>query len=146
MAFDGQAETEALLTIMATLVGGRIHEALPDDTVLPTMDDGSGRVKPYIVVLTSDPIPKAGDRSLMGERDQAHVLPISIVSIAGDPKTVRDVSAGVVNLLLERALTPSSSPLVGSGGYSFTEPAPELKPSRFVRTRQFTCDINLSGE
>lgn len=144
-AFDGLAEADAILERGKTLVGGRVSEGIPDDSVLELMDDGSGRVKPFIGVLFGEPIPVLRDRTIMGEREQPHLLPISFVTVAADATTARTVSAALLRLYEDWQPSPSASGMVPAGGYQFGTKSTETKPGQYTRVRQMTTIINLAG-
>jgi hypothetical protein len=139
--FDGSPESDAILTLAATLFGGRFTEGLADDAHIALNSDGT--VQPFGVVLFGDPIPAAGGRGVGLEATQPFVLPVSFILTARDSTTARAMAVAVMRLFLDFQPSTTSGTMAASGGYSFTTRAAVDRPSRFVRTRQFTVRINL---
>lgn len=139
--FDGTAETEAIIARAATLAGGRIFDGVPDDAAMPANPDGS--VKPFIAVLTSDPVPTARGRGLGKETVQPHIMAVAFVCVTSNTTDSRNLAAAVTDLFLGWSPSATADEMIAAGGQGFPLQATEYTPSRIVRTRRFTTVLNL---
>lgn len=139
--FDGAAETTAIIAHAETLAGGRIFDGVPDDAEMPLFPDGT--VKPFIAILTSDPVPKATGRGLGKEPVQPHIMAVAFVCVTSNTTDSRNLAAAVTDLFLGWAPTATSDEMIGAGGQGFPLQATDYTPTRIVRTRRFTLTLNL---
>lgn len=143
--FDGIAEVDALFAAIGAYAGGQVFDTEVDDfTALARYSTTDDRVKPYIVVQTNDPFASTQGRAIAGgEQAQPHVLMFTITVLGGKIKDVRAVTAALANLLLDMRLTPTSSPLRKTGGFSYSQAKTENAPSRKAIGSYYKTYINL---
>jgi hypothetical protein len=140
--FDGALESAAILNHAKTLFGGRVTEGLADDQEVALNADLS--VKPFAAILFGEPIATGKDRGLGREATQPHIIPISFVLTARNSLTVRGMSADILNLFIDWQPSTTSGLMVPTGGgANFGTIASANVPSRFIRMRNFTVEINL---
>lgn len=139
--FDGAAETTAIIARAGSLVGGRIFDGVPADAAMPLFPDGT--VKPFIAILTSDPVPRATGRSLGKETSQPHIMAVSFVCVTGNATDTRNLAAAVTGLFLGWSPSATADEMIAAGGQSFAQDATNYVPSRIVRSRRFTTVLNL---
>lgn len=133
MAADADAEIEATLTRLKTLVGGNVFEtALPDDANPPRNPNGS--IAPHIIAIFGAAVRSTRDRILSaGEVSQPHTLPLNLVCVAGTASAARKTAKDATALLLDWAPSASSDTYRAEGGYGGSRAATTNSPSRFVR-------------
>lgn len=147
MSHTGELEAPLILDRLKPLCGGRVYEGVPDDAELAFLPDGS--VRPHVVVLFSDPIPTASDRSLGGnEAAQPHILPFSVSVVARDAATVRSVGAAIGQLLIGWVppTDGNATEIHGRGSANYATPSTENKPTRWTRIRFLDTTINLAPD
>lgn len=138
------AERANIHARLKTLADGRAHRGLPDDEAVERFPDGS--VKPYMVVQFGRPIPAAGERGMgVGERGQPYIMAFTVGCFAAVSESAEELAAAVGNLLID--FLPNginADPIKGAGGYSYTRPIQQNRPSKFEEGCYFTTVINLS--
>ncbi|MET4703114.1 hypothetical protein [Frigoribacterium sp. UYMn621] len=140
--FDGAAESAAILAHAKTLFGGRVTEGLADDETIALNSDST--VKPFAAILFGEPIASGKDRNLGREATQPHIVGVSFVLTARDSITARSMSADILNLFMDWQPTPTSGLMLPvGGGAAFGTIAASNVPSRFVRMRNFSVELNL---
>jgi hypothetical protein len=139
--YDGTLETTNIIARAKTLAGGRVFDGIPDDTAMPVNPDGS--VKPFLAVLTSDPVPTARDRGLGKEKSQPHIMAVSIACVASNGTDARNLAAAVTDLFLEWNPSDTADQMIAAGGYSLPQNETGYVPSRIFRMRRFTVVLNL---
>jgi hypothetical protein len=139
------AESDAIMARLATLAGGRVEEGLTDDMLLARYAV-SGVIKPYINVQFGAPIPSPLDRGMgVGEDKQPYVLAFTVECYGADSRTARLLAVAVRNLLINwEPNGTNANPIKGSGGYSYTRPIEQSKPTRFEEGCFFVVTINQS--
>lgn len=146
MTFDGYAERTAIFEHLKQLAGGRVERGLPDDLQLEKYTE-NGLVKPYINVQFGRPIPTTGDRGMVGERKQPYLMAFTVECYGPTSDHAERLAAAVTNLLIDFVPNPpNSSGIKGSGGYNYTRPVLQNKPTRFEEGCYFTVLINQSTD
>lgn len=147
MTFDGYAERTAIFNELKQLAGGRVERGLPDDTLLEKYTE-NGLIKPYINVQFGRPIPTTGDRGAgVGERKQPYLMAFTVECYGPTADHAERLAAAVTNLLIDFVPNaPNSGGVKGSGGYNYTRPVLQNKPTRFIEGCFFTLLLNLSTE
>lgn len=144
MSADGVAEQRAILARLSTLVGGRIHDGIPDDEEVEK--DAFGAIKPYIVVIFGSDVPTGADRSLMDEDVQPLIQPLTVECWGGNADICR-TTAGAVKGLIRGNWKPdplNASSIRTSGGGDFRQKDSAGKPTRFMRAVNGEYTYNLS--
>lgn len=144
--YDGQAESDAIISQLSSAapVAGRVYEFLPDDAQLQFYSNG--KVKPFIVVSFTTPFRDPRGRTIVGERQQPHIMGAIIACIGPDEGTARDVKAAVLNNLLDWEPTGNASPMVLEGGSARPSLDDVSKPSRFQHHVYFSFTINMNPD
>lgn len=144
MSFDGYAERTAIFTALEALAGGRVYRGVTDNVQLEHFN--SGAIKPYINVQFGRPIPTAGDRGMgVGEDKQPYLMAFTIECYGADGDTAERLAADVTNLLINFTPNPpNSGPIKGAGGFSYTKPIEQSRPTRFAEDCFFQVLINQS--
>lgn len=147
MTFDGYAERTAIMAELKQLAGGRVEQGLPDDLQVQRFAE-NGLIKPYINVQFGRPIPTTGDRGAgVGERKQPYLMAFTVECYADTADTAGRLAAAVTNLLIDFVPNePNSTGIKGAGGYSYTKPIQQNKPTRFSEDCFFTVVINQSTD
>jgi hypothetical protein len=147
VTFDGYAERTAILNELKQLAGGRVEQGLPDDLQLQKYTE-NGLIKPYINVQFGRPIPTTGDRGMgVGERKQPYLMAFTVECYAADADTAGRTAAAVTNLLIDFVPNgPNSGGVKGAGGFNYTKPIQQSKPTRFAEDCFFTVLLNLSTD
>lgn len=147
MTFDGYAERTAIMAELKQLAGGRVERGLPDDLQLEKYTE-NGLVKPYINVQFGRPIPTTGDRGMgVGEAKQPYIMAFTVECYGPTADHAERLAVAVTNLLIDFIPNPpNSSGIKGSGGFSYTKPILQNKPTRFAEDTFFTLSLNLSTD
>jgi hypothetical protein len=147
MSFDGVAEVEATIArLKGALVGGRVHDGLPDDTELER--DANGVIKPFIIVLSTTPVGMKTERRLaVSEQSQPFVLPITVTAFADTQSAARNTVGGILRQLVGwQPGGANSTPFETPGGYTATRQDAQKKPTRFEQGVNLLTTINMQTD
>lgn len=144
MSTDGAFERAGILARgRQYLLGGRFHDSLPDDVHLER--SANGRPKPYAVLHFGTIYAQSGDRSIMGEEDQPHVMPFSVACYAQNAEAARDTAGAVRDLFIGWTPSPGSEPIAAPGGSSYRDRDSSGAPTLFVESVAFETVINVGS-
>lgn len=141
--FDGLVEAESILARLRTLAGGRIYDGGPPDYE-DLEKDGSGKVRPYAVLLFGEPIPDKSETTLGPISEQPFVLPVTIQWVAGDATDMRRLAAAGSNLLLDWHPSPAAGAMEPMNGGEFTVRDTQDRPTRYTRLSHWPVGINYT--
>lgn len=144
MSVDGDFERESITLRLKQLVGGRVYPGVPDDTQLER--NSAGAIKPFISVSFDTPYATGNDRSLDGEQEQPHFLPLTVECWGGSDLVAQAVAGEARKLLIGWIASPSSSEIRATpGGGRFSNRSAGAAPTRFVEVQAFETTINLGS-
>lgn len=151
MSLDLFDDQEAILDKLRMINGGRFYDELLDEADLARapMDSGEGEILPYGVVAFGEAYPTGGDRSLLDDGAQPHIMPIFIDLYAEKSWKVRKLSGAVRTLLVPPegwAPSPNCSSVRLFGGGQFRRRESAGRPTRFLRTISGELTVNLQVE
>lgn len=142
MSVDGAFERESITQRLKLLVGGRVYPGVPDDLQLERND--AGTIRPFISISFDTPYATGVDRSLDGEEDQPHFLPLTVECWAPADPVAHAVADEARRLLVGWNPSPGASELRATpGGGRFSNRSAGAAPTRFVEVQAFETTINL---
>jgi len=144
MSLDGNPEKDAIETHLKALVGGRVLRNLPEELQL-VRDNTTALIKPYIYLSFGSLYPSAEDRSIEGEAQQPHIMPITIECWA-TVKSAAEATAGAVRTLMigwDMGID-NASEIAARGGGNFESKDASGRPTRFMESVVLVTTINLS--
>jgi hypothetical protein len=143
MSLDATAEQQAIITRLSTLCGGRVGTDEAEET-LRVLDETTGLLKPFMVVTFGAVFVTGRDRSIEGEDQQPHTMPI-IVECYASNRNAAGATAGAVRTRLTGFEPTDNSSEIGLGGGSwFVQRDSAGRPTLFAETVTGTTEINLS--
>lgn len=144
MSTDGAFERAAIVDRAKTLlVGGRVYQQIPDETQVAK--SANGTVLPYLVIDFGNAYAVDGDRSLMGEADQPHLLPFRIEAWGPTGEIAENVAGAVREQFVGWHASPSSSEITAASGGGFSTRSSNAAPSRAVETVSLELLFNLGS-
>lgn len=143
MSFDSIAERDAIYARAKTLVGGRVYKSLVDDSQLESVN---GVAKPYIVINFGALYQSYDGRSIVGEREQPFLFPVTFECWGANDDVVAATVGAVRNLFLGWSAGPNMSEMRFSGGYSFPQLDANGRPVKVLETVTMLSVINLDVE
>jgi hypothetical protein len=143
--YTGDAECEWILTQLRTLCGGRVWEVrVPDDVEIPRKEDGSGGVKPYIIVSFASPTASAVGRNIaMGEKGQPHILTFTVKVVGAEMDDIKPVIRAAKDLITDGQPTDNSGRIKLRGGFAYPADDPNSAPGRVQKAFFGRVYINL---
>ena len=142
MSFDGDFERLAILArARAYLLGGRVHNGVPDDTDLERNEQGL--VKPYAVLHWGAIYASPDDRTIMGEEEQPHVMPFSIACYAPSAQAAQASAGAARSLFVGWQPSPGSEEIVVPSGLSFRDRDSTAGPTLSVEVVALETVINV---
>lgn len=144
MSFDGKAERAATKIRLLVLVGGRIHDFVPEESQLDV--DADGLVLPYIVLSFGAFYPSASDRTIMGEEQQPQVMPTIVECWGPDANSVRNTAGEVRSLLVGWAPdSANATPFeLRGGGWFPGRQDSSGRPTRSMESVSLATTLNQS--
>jgi len=144
MSLDGNPEKDAIEARLKDLVGGRVLRELPEELQL-VRDDLTSLIKPYIYLSFGSLYPSATDRSIEGEAQQPHIMPITVECWAA-VKGASEAAAGAVRTLMIGwdPEIDNASEIAARGGGNFESKDASGRPTRFMESVVLVTTINLS--
>lgn len=139
--YDGNAEVEAILARLAAVAPGGIHETLLDGESIP--QDDMGQVLPFISILFGETTPLGVDTTLDRDGAQPWVLPFTLVLVAPDAPTLRQMSADAKRLLVDWRPSATADFVESVGPRGSMDLESKSKPSRVTRLSHYLVRINL---
>jgi hypothetical protein len=144
MSTTGDFERAAIVDrAKQLLVGGRVYTAVPDDAQVTKSPNGT--VLPYLVIDFGNAYAIDGDRSLMGEADQPHLLPLRVEAWAATGDVAEKVAGAVREQFIGWHASPSSSEISSASGGGFSTRSSNAAPSRAVETVALELTFNLGS-
>lgn len=147
MSLDAYSEQQAILARSASdvaLAAGRAYDFIPEEQVLAK--DALGiKVLPYLVLHFGGLIPLAGDRSIEGEEQQPHTMPVQWECWASSSSEARQMAGQVRTAFTGWAPnSDNASEIRLSGGTRFDNRDRSGRPSRWCEIVTGELDLNNS--
>jgi hypothetical protein len=127
----------------AYLLGGRVFDSIPDDQAVPRNEQGA--VKPYAVIHYGTVYRLGTSRSLVGEEEQPHVLPITIQCYAAHIEAARTSAGAVRDLFVGWHASPGSDEITSPGGTAYRDRDAAGTPTLYVEAVALECVFNLGS-
>jgi hypothetical protein len=135
--------TSILLRAQEYLLGGRVYSSIPDDQRLER--GPTGRVRPYAVVHYGTVYRLGTSRSLVGEEEQPHVLPITIQCYAPNIEAAQASAGAVRDLFVGWQASPGSDEITSPGGTAYRDRDSAGTPTLYIEAVSLECVFNLGS-
>jgi hypothetical protein len=139
---DPTADEDAIEARTKQLCGGRVFvDVVPEESKLET-DPDTGLVLPYIILTFGSIFPKATDRSIAGEDQQPHILPMVFECWATTGRAARRTANALLPLFVGWEPSDNASELYLAGGRSFESRDNAGRPTRAMQSVTAQIEFN----